>query len=156
MNDRAKPNPRLRQALIVAVCVLAVLLFLYLLLRDRPGSANDYLDDSAPYTFDSSANRTFRTVDSRLAVVSSSGLQLLDDSGKTVLHEIFTLAQPGISVGGERVCAYDIGGTTLCVADFRHGLPRARRREPGREVSCRTLPAGYRQRRAYLHPHERR
>ena len=26
MNDRAKPNPRLRQALIVAVCVLAVLL----------------------------------------------------------------------------------------------------------------------------------
>ena len=49
MNDRAKPNPRLRQALIVAVCVLAVLLFLYLLLRDRPGSANDYLDDSAPY-----------------------------------------------------------------------------------------------------------
>ena len=119
MNDRAKPNPRLRQALIVAVCVLAVLLFLYLLLRDRPGSANDYLDDSAPYTFDSSANRTFRTVDSRLAVVSSSGLQLLDDSGKTVLHEIFTLAQPGISVGGERVCAYDIGGTTLCVADFK-------------------------------------
>ena len=208
MNDRAKPNPRLRQALIVAVCVLAVLLFLYLLLRDRPGSANDYLDDSTPYTFDSSANRTFRTVDSRLAVVSSSGLQLLDDSGKTVLHEIFTLAQPGISVGGERVCAYDIGGTTLCVADFkgnktditpsgeiisanlsesgylavcteaagykgavtvydasgkgrlrlvfRYGLPRARRREPGREVSCRTLPAGYRQRRAYLHPHERR
>ena len=119
MNDRAKPNPRLRQALIVAVCVLAVLLFLYLLLRDRPGSANDYLDDSAPYTFDSSANRTFRTVDSRLAVVSSSGLQLLDDDGKTVLHEIFTLAQPGISVGGERVCAYDIGGTTLCVADFK-------------------------------------
>lgn len=92
---------------------------MYLLLRDRPGSANDYLDDSAPYTFDSSANRTFRTVDSRLAVVSSSGLQLLDDSGKTVLHEIFTLAQPGISVGGERVCAYDIGGTTLCVADFK-------------------------------------
>lgn len=119
MNDRAKPNPRLRQALIVAVCVLAVLLFLYLLLRDRPGSANDYLDDSAPYTFDSSANRTFRTVGSRLAVVSSSGLQLLDDDGKTVLHEIFTLAQPGISVGGERVCAYDIGGTTLCVADFK-------------------------------------
>ena len=119
MNDRAKPNPRLRQTLIVAVCVLAVLLFLYLLLRDRPGSANDYLDDSTPYTFDSSANRTFRTVDSRLAVVSSSGLQLLDDDGKTVLHEIFTLAQPGISVGGERVCAYDIGGTTLCVADFK-------------------------------------
>ena len=117
MNDRAKPNPRLRQALIVAVCVLAVLLFLYLLLRDRPGSANDYLDDSTPYTFDSSANRTFRTVDSRLAVVSSSGLQLLDDSGKTVLHEIFTLAQPGISVGGERVCAYDIGGTALYVLD---------------------------------------
>ena len=104
---------------IVAVCVLAVLLFLYLLLRDRPGSASDYLDDSAPYTFDSSASRTFRTVDSRLAVVSSSGLQLLDDNGKTVLHEIFTLSQPGISVGGERVCAYDIGGTTLCVADFK-------------------------------------
>ena len=35
------------------------------------------------------------------------------------MHEIFTLAQPGISVGGERVCAYDIGGTTLCVADFK-------------------------------------
>lgn len=119
MNDHQKRNPRLRQTVIVAVCVLAVLLFLYLLLRDRPGSASDYLDDSAPYTFDSSASRTFRTVDSRLAVVSSSGLQLLDDNGKTVLHEIFTLSQPGISVGGERVCAYDIGGTTLCVADFK-------------------------------------
>ena len=119
MNDHQKRNPRLRQTVIVAVCVLAVLLFLYLLLRDRPGSASDYLDDSAPYTFDSSASRTFRTVDSRLAVVSSSGLQLLDENGKTVLHEIFTLSQPGISVGGERVCAYDIGGTTLCVADFK-------------------------------------
>lgn len=51
--------------------------------------------------------------------MSSSGLQLLDENGKTVLHEIFTLSQPGISVGGERVCAYDIGGTTLCVADFK-------------------------------------
>ena len=119
MNDHPKHNLRLRQTVIVAVCVLAVLLFLYLLLRDRPGSASDYLDDSAPYTFDSSASRTFRTVDSRLAVVSSSGLQLLDENGKTVLHEIFTLSQPGISVGGERVCAYDIGGTTLCVADFK-------------------------------------
>ena len=117
--DHPKHNLRLRQTVIVAVCVLAVLLFLYLLLRDRPGSASDYLDDSAPYTFDSSASRTFRTVDSRLAVVSSSGLQLLDENGKTVLHEIFTLSQPGISVGGERVCAYDIGGTTLCVADFK-------------------------------------
>ena len=48
MNDHAKHNPRLRQTVIVAVCVLAVLLFLYLLLRDRPGSASDYLDDSAP------------------------------------------------------------------------------------------------------------
>ena len=47
MNDHPKHNPRLRQTVIVAVCVLAVLLFLYLLLRDRPGSANDYLDDSA-------------------------------------------------------------------------------------------------------------
>ena len=91
MNDHQKRNPRLRQTVIVAVCVLAVLLFLYLLLRDQPGSASDYLDDSAPYTFDSSASRTFRTVDSRLAVVSSSGLQLLDDNGNTVLHEIFTL-----------------------------------------------------------------
>ena len=79
MNDHPKHNPRLRQTVIVAVCVLAVLLFLYLLLRDRPGSASDYLDDSAPYTFDSSASRTFRTVDSRLAVVSSSGLQLLEE-----------------------------------------------------------------------------
>ena len=117
MNDHPKHNLRLRQTVIVAVCVLAVLLFLYLLLRDRPGSASDYLDDSAPYTFDSSASRTFRTVDSRLAVVSSSGLQLLDENGKTVLHEIFTLSQPGISVGGERVCAYDIGGTALYVLD---------------------------------------
>ena len=123
MNEHPKHNPRLRQTVIVAVCVLAVLLFLYLLLRDRPGSASDYLDDSAPYTFDSSASRTFRTVDSRLAVVSSSGLQLLDENGKTVLHEIFTLSQPGISVGGERVCAYDIGGTTLCVADFKSIRP---------------------------------
>ena len=49
MNDHPKHNPRLRQTVIVAVCVLAVLLFLYLLLRDRPGSASDYLDDSAPH-----------------------------------------------------------------------------------------------------------
>ena len=82
MNDHPKHNLRLRQTVIVAVCVLAVLLFLYLLLRDRPGSASDYLDDSAPYTFDSSASRTFRTVDSRLAVVSSSGLQLLGRQGR--------------------------------------------------------------------------
>ena len=141
MNDHAKHNPRLRQTVIVAVCVLAVLLFLYLLLRDRPGSASDYLDDSAPYTFDSSASRTFRTVDSRLAVVSSSGLQLLDDNGKTVLHEIFTLSQPGISVGGERVCAYDIGGTTLCVADFKGNKTDIE--PPGEIISADLSDSGY-------------
>ena len=141
MNDHAKHNPRLRQTVIVAVCVLAVLLFLYLLLRDRPGSASDYLDDSAPYTFDSSASRTFRTVDSRLAVVSSSGLQLLDENGKTVLHEIFTLSQPGISVGGERVCAYDIGGTTLCVADFKGNKTDIE--PPGEIISADLSDSGY-------------
>ena len=119
MNDHQKRNPRLRQTVIVAVCVLAVLLFLYLLLRDRPGSASDYLDDSAPYTFDSSASRTFRTVDSRLAVVSSSGLQLLDENGKTVLHEIFTLSQPGISVGGE----YALIASSIAASKRFHFLP---------------------------------
>ena len=46
MNDHAKHNPRLRQTVIVAVCVLAVLLFLYLLLRDRPGSASCFSSSS--------------------------------------------------------------------------------------------------------------
>lgn len=115
-------NPKLRQILIAAVAVFAALLFAVLLLQ-RGGSAPSGADAQAEaYTLDSSAKQVFRALDGRLAVASSSGLQLFDENGSSVLHEIFSLAEPGLTVGAGRAAAYDIGGTELTVADFDGGV----------------------------------
>lgn len=114
-------NPKLRQITVAIVAVLAALLFVYLLLQ-RGGASSSGSDGVEPYTFDSSAKQVFRAVDGRLTVASSSGLQMFDADGNTVLHEIFSLSKPGLTVGGDRVAVYDIGGTRLSVADFEGGF----------------------------------
>lgn len=119
MQEKTPPkNPKLRMLLIAAVAVIVALLFVVLLLQRGGRAASGTGTDGEPYTLDSSAKQVFRALDGRLAVASSSGLQLFDESGSTVLHEIFSLAEPGLTVGADRVAAYDIGGTQLCVADF--------------------------------------
>lgn len=114
-------NPKLRMLLIAAVAVIVALLFVVLLLQRGGRAAAGKDASSEPYTLDSSAKQVFRALDGRLAVASSSGLQLFDENGNTVLHEIFSLAEPGLTVGAERAAAYDIGGTQLSVAGFDGG-----------------------------------
>lgn len=111
-------NPKLRMLLIAAVAVIVALLFVALLLQRGGSAARGTGADGEPYTLDSSAKQVFRALDGRLAVASSSGLQLFDENGNTVLHEIFSLAEPGLTVGADRTAAYDIGGTQLTVAGF--------------------------------------
>lgn len=110
-------NPKLRMFAIAAAAVIVALLFVVLLLQ-RGGASSSANTDAEPYTLDSSAKQVFRATEGRLAVASSSGLQLFDEDGNTVLHEIFSLAEPGLTVCADRVAAYDIGGTQLSVADF--------------------------------------
>lgn len=104
--------------LIAAVAVIVALLFVVLLLQRGGSAASGTGTDAEPYTLDSSASPVFRALNGRLAVASSSGLQLFDENGNTVLHEIFSLTVPGLTVGADRAAAYDIGGTQLCVAEF--------------------------------------
>lgn len=110
-------SPKLRQLAIAAAALLAAALFVYLLVQRANRTEYDF-GDSTPYTFDSSAHQIFRVLDSRLAVASSSGIQLLDENGATVLHELFSLQNPGMAAGSDRVAVFDIGGTRLTVADF--------------------------------------
>lgn len=113
-------NPKLRQILIAVVAVVAALVFVVALVR-RGGSAASGTETAEPYALDGSAEQVFRAADGRLAVASSSGLQIFDEDGATVLHEIFSLAEPGLTVGGGYAAAYDIGGTELRVARMDDG-----------------------------------
>lgn len=119
MDERTpSKNPKLRMLVIAAVAVIAALLFVVLLLQRGGRASTGTGAEPEPYTLDSSAKQVFRASEGRLAVASSSGLQLFDENGSTVLHEIFSLTEPGLTVGGGYAAAYDIGGTRLCVADF--------------------------------------
>lgn len=122
MQERMPPkNPKLRMLLIAAVAVIVALLFVALLLQRGGRAASGSGTEGEPYMLDSSTKQVFRALDGRLAVASSSGLQLFDESGNTVLHEIFSLTEPGLTVGADRAAAYDIGGTQLSVVDFDGG-----------------------------------
>ena len=101
------------------VVILAVLVFLY---RDKlPGislSNNsedmaDIVSKNEPFTYETGSQQMFALMGDSLGIASSTGLQLLDSSGKTVSREVFTMTNPAVCASENSCAFYDVGGYSL-------------------------------------------
>ena len=52
-----------------------------------------------------------------LAVVSSTGIQILDSSGHNLMREVLSMDEPALSCSSQLSAFYDVGGTVLRVSD---------------------------------------
>lgn len=98
--------------LAVLIVIAAVLVFLN---RDELfGSGSGGSDGSAePYSYEYGANQQFALVGNQLAIASSTGLQLLDNDGYTLVRQVFSMKNPAVSAGDKHCVFYDVGGTAL-------------------------------------------
>lgn len=115
-----KPNQQ-KQILVASLTILLILaaLFVFLYRDEIFGSGSDKYDeasgikDSEPFTYENGSNQSFALQGDRLAIASSTGLQILDKDGNTVSRQVFSMGQPCVSTGGNSSIFYDVGGTTL-------------------------------------------
>ena len=74
-------------------------------------------DESEPFTYEAGSGQVFAVSGNRLAAASSTGIQLLDADGKTVLREVFSVGTPAVTASEKYILFYDAGGTSLRLAD---------------------------------------
>lgn len=114
-------NPFVATIGTIIVLLIAVGLFLY---RDKlPGQSKDIsqskqekqtiVSTGDPFTYENGSNQVFTQLNGRLAISSSTGLQVLDKSGATVCREVFSMNEPAVCTGGNDIIFYDIGSTSL-------------------------------------------
>ena len=128
MNENKKKRGLLRHIVTalatLVIITVALTLFIYRVkltsdgLKSLFGSRNEKAPLGEAYTYETGANELFASAGNGLAIVSSSGIQLLNDSGQTVVKQVFSLGSPAVSASASNCAFYDVGGTTLWVADF--------------------------------------
>lgn len=105
---------RLISAVTVLVILAALLIFLY---KDELFSKTTHLAQGIasgePFTYENGSDQSFALMGDRLAISSSTGLQLLDENGETFSRQVFSMGSPCVSAGGSTCVFYDIGGTAL-------------------------------------------
>jgi WD40 repeat protein len=121
-NSKKTKSARLRRitAIAAAGLIIAAGLFVFLF-RDEIGGllgAGNGADRGTAWTFEAGASQVFAAAGNGLATASSTGLQLLDADGYTVVRSICSLDTPALAVSDKLAAAFDIGGKTLRVADF--------------------------------------
>ena len=70
---------------------------------------------NALYDYDAASANRFAVLEQRLVVLSDTRLRLLDPDGSEVWSTSVSMKSPAIACGGDRVVAYDVGGTELYV-----------------------------------------
>ncbi len=120
MARAAKPRTRNRQlgiliigALIIIAAVL-VIIFWDRLSLTRGEKTNGV---AQPYTYENGSNQAFALMGKSLAVASSTGMELLDTDGYSVMREVFSMDEPAVCAGDSLCAFYDVGGLTLRVTD---------------------------------------
>ncbi len=105
------------------VIVSALLLILY---RDKisealsnDGGESDYFLDTEPFTYETGSKQMFSVFGERIAVSSSTGLQLLDSSGKTIIRQVFSMTNPALAITDSSCAFFDVGGKSFRV--FKDG-----------------------------------
>ena len=105
----------------VILIVAALCIFLY---RDKltaktaapqTSAASASATSDEAYTYETGSQQMFALMGSELAIASTTGLQLLDENGRSVLREVFSMTEPAVCVSGDRCVFYDVGGTSIRV-----------------------------------------
>ena len=115
---------------LVVLCAAAVLCFLY---RDKLSAdglrslfgrtVEQETDTMRDWNYETGANQVFARVGNGLAAASSSTMQLIDENGVTVFHEICSMDSPAISANDSAALFYDVGGS-VCRLAFQDGTGR--------------------------------
>lgn len=103
-------------AITLLVIIAALLIFLYRgEIFDSSGKYDTVsgISNSDPFTYENGSLQSFALMDNRLAIASSSGLQILDEGGKTISRQVFSMDRPCVCAGGDTCIFYDVGGTAL-------------------------------------------
>ncbi len=95
----------------LALAIFAALLVCFFIYNPNREETEEYTGE--PYTFEAGSDQVFARMGNFLATASSSGMQVLDEKGATVLRRVFSLDTPALSAGSGYCAAYDIGGTSL-------------------------------------------
>ena len=125
--ERPRGHRKLRKFLIFFLTLLGVLAVV-LAAAWRDGTGLDILrryfaygasssSDTAGYTYDASSSNRFAVLGDRMVVLSDTSLSLLAADGSTVWSTPVKMTAPALAEGGDRVVAYDVGGTALYVLD---------------------------------------
>lgn len=107
--------------LVVLVCMGALLVYRSGILGSVHGEG-EIISKTEPYTYETGTQQQFAALKGGLAVVNTTGLQVLDKSGVTVTRSIVSLTAPAVVTAGELAAAYDVGGTVLRVGDTKGNL----------------------------------
>ena len=134
-DDGAKEPPKKRRMLrkfLIFLLVLIAVLGLVLVAAWRDGTGFDALrryfaygteavgGEKTVYRYDTdNTNRFARVGTGSLVILSDTSLRLLGPDGSEGWSANVKMNAPGLGQGGGLAVAYDIGGTTLCVADFK-------------------------------------
>lgn len=121
---RRRFRRRLRWLIIVTVVVLAILalvLFWRDLNFDRFRRWVTYMGVEPDgtygnYQYPAYDGNAYAVYENGLAVATSSGLMLYDETGSPLTEISAAMDSPNVNVAGNYVAAWDIGGTTLCAA----------------------------------------
>lgn len=112
----------------IATLLIVVLAFVIFLYRDKlsPSSLGAFSRDrteimisSEPFTYENGSKQIFALMGDKLAIASSTGLQLLDDNGNTISREVFSMANPAVRCSGNYSAFFDVGGKSLRI--FKDG-----------------------------------
>lgn len=82
----------------------------------------EIISKTEPYTYETGTQQMFASLKGGVAVVNTTGLQVLDKSGVTVTRSIVSMTAPAVTSAGSRAAAYDVGGTVLRVGDTKGNL----------------------------------
>ena len=92
--------------------------------------------DVSPFTYESGTMQSFSLAGGGLAVASRTGLHLFDGKGETVARQVFPMTMPAVASSSVHSVFYDIGGTSMRVADF---TGRCQRLDPSNAIISVTM-----------------
>ena len=123
--SKKKKKHRVLPFLLLIAAVLAVVVFAayrdgtgFDVLRRHFSYGSSQESGTVQFTYDPSAKNRYAAVGDGLAVLSGTEFRVLDGRGQEVYSVPVAMENPALASGGDRVAAYDVGGTELYVADL--------------------------------------
>lgn len=126
--DEVRQKPHRLRRFSIFFLTLVLVLAVVLLAAWRDGTGFDALQrffsygsvektGGDGYHYDASASNRFALCGSALVVLSDTRLKVLDEAGTEIVSLPVKMKAPALAFGGNRVVAYDVGGTELFVVD---------------------------------------